>query len=209
MLESRFLKGENNYEIVSNKDVFSTKSRLIAIVLWAAIRLPAWAQGAKPVAPAVTSVAPKANPALAPSATSSLKSAKSAPFGESERTDMSLALNASGRQGHVGPIECLQYELHMAGAKPGLAAAKDEELKVTIKVDKTTPRFWAAAMKGGELFQNVTLSNSAQTPAFEIKLSDAVVAAVSRDAMGDAKRGEDLEVVTFKFAGLEVSRGNR
>jgi type VI protein secretion system component Hcp len=121
---------------------------------------------------------------------------------------MSIVLNASGKQGHQGPIECLQYELHIIGAKPGLAAAKEQELKVTIKVDKTTPRFLAAGSTG-ELFQNVTLSDSAQTPAFEIRLIDAFVAAVNRSSAGyDPKRSEDLEDVTFKFAGLEVHRGN-
>ena len=195
--------------ILRIKKRFQQSSMLIAIFLGSGIYLAAWAQGGKSVAPGGASPAavPKATPAPAPSAMSSLKSAKSAPSGEAERPDLAIALTASGKQGQLGPIECLQYELHMLGARPGLAA-KDQELKVTIKVDKTTPRFSAVA-KTGELFQNVTLSNSAQTPAFHMKLTDAFVVAVSRSPVGDSKRDEELEVVTFKFAGLEVSPGNR
>lgn len=184
---------------------FQHSSMLIAIFLGSAIYLAAWAQGGKSVAsPAAV---PKATPPLAPSATSSVKPGKSFPIVEPQRADMSIALTVSGKQGQLGPIECLQYELHMLGAKPGLASAKDQELKVTIKVDKTTPYF-SAIGKTGELFQNVTLSNSAQTPAFQMRLTDAFVAGVSRHSDG-SKRNEDLEDVTFKFAGLEVSRGNR
>lgn len=98
----------------------------------------------------------------------------------------------------------------MLGAKPGQPATKNQELKVTIKLDKTTPQLVAAVMgKSGEQFQNVTLSNSAETPAFEIRLTDAYITHVNRYSNGDPRLKEDLEDVTFKFGGLEIYRNSR